>query len=282
MFKYILFFLIFFLQNNIYARELRVGYSNEAMQQFSAKDVTIATNLWLQQLVSDSNYTATFSFYNDKNLAKAAKEGRADYLSAYGIAYVKYFNLSELQDGFTGGSINRKDENLILVLKKWMSMQEFLHMQKPSIAYLDGNELATIYGKYLFLKNKNKTKVIFVPGRTNYKALLDLFFHKVDAAIIMSKTFRFASELNPQISQMLYIAQKTNLCAGNFGFFTKRVDPAFLKVITDIAMALNNTKKGKQVLDIFRTEAVITTKRNELKPIKELYDNYLKLKQKEK
>ena len=282
MFKLFIFVSLLLFTTNTYARHLTVGYSNEAMLQFSAKDVTIATNIWLQQLVEDSNNTATFSFYNDKGLAKAAKEGKAEYLSAYGIAYIKYFDLSKLQDGFTGGSKDRSDENLILVLQKGKTIEDLLAMEHPRIAYLAGNELATIYAKYLFLKNNKHTKITFSPKRTNYKALLDLFFHKVDATIIMKKTFRFAAELNPQIAHTLYVAQTTNYCAGNFGFFTGAVDSDFLHYIKGLAMNLNNTKKGKQVLDIFRTDAVIETKVSDLKPIENLYYDYLELQKKEK
>ena len=121
-----------------------------------------------------------------------------------------------------------------------------------------------------------------MPKRTNYKALLDLFFHKVDAAIIMKKTFRYAAELNPQIAHTLYIAQMTPYCAGNFGFFTKAVDPQFAHYIKNLGLNLNDTKKGKQVLDIFRADAVIETKISDLKPIEKLYHDYLKLQKKEK
>ena len=282
MFKFFILISLFLLSTNISANHLTVGYSNEAMQKFSAKDVAIATNVWLQQLVKDSNHTATFSFYTDKGLAKAAKEGKVKYLSAYGIAYVKYFDLSKLQDGFSGGSKNRSDENLILVLQKGKTIQDFLAMEHPRIAYLAGNELATIYAKYLFLKNNKYTKITFAPKRTNYKALLDLFFHKVDATIIMKKTFRYATELNPQIANALYIAQTTNYYAGNFGFFTQNVDPNFVHEIKSLGLNLNRTNKGKQILDMFRTDAVIETKLSDLKPIEKLYHDYLKLKKKEK
>ena len=265
----------------VYAKHLKVGYSNEAMQQYSAKDVTIATNVWLQQLVADSNNTATFSFYSDKGLAKAAKDGKADYLSAYGLAYVKYFDLSKLHDAFSGGSADRRDENLILVLPQGVTKKQFLRLQHPKIAMLRGNELAKLYTNYIFLKSKNHTKIKFDEQRTNYRALLNLFFHKADAAVVMKKTFAFASELNPQIAKSLYISEKTNLCDGNFGFFTSRVDPAFTKEIKALSLALNHTKRGKQVLDIFRAQAVIVTKVSQLKPIEDLYHNYLKLKKKE-
>jgi len=265
----------------VYAKHLEVGYSNEAMQQFSVKDVTIATNVWLQQLVRDSNHTATFSFYSDKSLAKAAKDGKADYLSAYGLAYVKYFDLSKLHDAFSGGSLDRRDENLILVLAQGVTKKQFLKLQHPKVAILMGNELAKLYTNYIFLKDKNYTKVKFDEQRTNYRALLNLFFHKVDAAVVIKKTFSFASELNPQVAKSLYIAKETNLCDGNFGFFTARVDSAFAKEIKGLSLALNHTKKGRQILDIFRTQAVIETKVSQLKPIEDLYHDYLKLKKKE-
>ena len=280
MFKLILSFIIMAISSSVYAKHLSVGYSNRAMRQFSAKDVTIATNIWLQQLVLNSHHTATFAFYSDKDLAKELDEGKIDYASAYGLAYIKYFDLLKLQAAFTGGSKNRTDENLVLILSRKMSKEKFIKLKKPSVSFLDGNELAQLYTRYIFLKSSNNTKITFLPKRTNYAALLDLFFGKVDAAVIVFKTFTYANELNPQISKVLYIAQKTNLCAGNFGFFSKRLEPSFQKEIKSLAMALNDTKRGKQILDMFRTNAVVEVKISDLQPIEKLYRDYQKLKDK--
>ena len=264
------------LSLSLYAQHLNVGYSNASLSHVSKKDTMISMKLWIDEIMIDNPYTASFTFYNNPTqMAADFNEEELDYAIAQALDFVKYFDKSKLTNAFSGGMRNRDDENLVIVVPFDADIESISKLENPIIAVQQNDNLAKIYIETKIFPAKN-IKLLKVKKRS--AAILKLFFKKADLAIVLKKTFDFSKELNPQMGKKLKILEYSNLPAGVFGYFRKDFDKKAKDDVTKMAFNLINTPRGKQMMVIFQTNALVKIKVEDLKPIEKLYKEYLELK----
>jgi len=201
---------------------------------------------------------------------------KIDFAITYGLEFVKYFDKSNLVDGFSGGTKNPTDENLIIVVHK-DSTKEYLQSLKKPIIAIKRNDISELYIKYMLLKDNTNKEIRFINTKKSNRALLKLFFKEADAAVVTQKTFNFANELNPQIGKKLKVIEHSNVPASSFGFFRKGFNEELRKKVLALGFAINDSTRGRQILTIFRNDRIVESKLNDITPIEELYKNYNKL-----
>lgn len=263
----------------LYSGHLNVAYGSIAMDQFSKKDTMISMNMWIDEILIDTNYTATFKIYDKSSeMAKDFNLGKIDLALNKPLEFVKYFDKSKMKYGFSGGMEDRNDDNFVLVMRHNESLKDLYSIKNPIVALRINENLPKIVVKYLFLKNTQNDNINFIETKKHSSALLKLFFKQVDAAVVSKKTFDFANELNPQISKKLKIVYHSKVSSGTFGYFREGFSNDLHKIITNLALKIVNSNRGEQLLMIFKTDRVIKTYVKDLKPVENLYKNYIKLK----
>ncbi len=271
--------ILFFYAITLYAIHMNIGYENSSMNEYSKKDIMISMEVWIEEMLIESNNTASFTFYdNSQKMADDFHNAKLDLVLGYGLDFIKYFDKSKLVDGFSGGMRDKELENMVVIIPKEISKEEFRTIKNPRIAIRNLEELPKLYVKYMILKNFHHSNITFVSSKKRKGALLKLFFGKADAAIVTLKTFNFAKELNPQIGKKLKIAHSTDITASSFGFFRKGFDIKTIQEVKKLALNIDKNERGKQVLSIFKSDTVSETTINQLAPIEELYLNYKRLK----
>jgi ABC-type phosphate/phosphonate transport system substrate-binding protein len=269
--------IILLFTTTIYAANLNIGYGSVYLNQFNKKDTMVALDLWIKEMLVNSNYTASFGFYDDSSkMADDFNNGRIDYVITYGLEFVKHFDKSKLVNGFSGGVKNPADENLIIVVHKDSTKEYLQSLKKPTIA-LRENDVSKLYINYILLKDDRDKDIRFIKTKKNNRALLKLFFKKADAAVVTQKTFNFANELNPQIGNKLKVIARSNIPASSFGFFRKGFNEDLRKKILKLGFAINNSPRGKQILTMFHEDSIVESKVEDIIPIQELYNNYNQL-----
>ena len=273
--------LLFLLSISLQANNVYFGYGSDTMSQYNKKDTMIALEVWIKEIMKDEEENVLFSFYdNSQKMAEDLKSGKLDIVITFGLEFVKYFEKTELVNGFTGGMNNRALENLILVVPSSSSAENLLGLKKPLIALQKDEAVSKLYSKYYFLKHTQEEKVKFLNVSKRQEALLKVFFHNADAAVVTEKTFNFAKELNPQIGKNLKIIEHTDIPAGSFGFFRKGVDMELRQRIIEKALIITKSNRGRQIMDVFQTDQVVETSLSDLVPIERLYNDYRSLKTK--
>lgn len=273
--------LILIYSLSLYGSHFNIGYGSEAMDQYSKKDTMIAMEIWIKEIMQNSEDTIHFHYFDDsQKMADAIKLKKIDLVITYGLDFVKYFKKSDLDDAFTGGMSDRELEYLMLVTHKSSSKEKFLALRNPRIAVQVSEEISKLYAEYYFLKHKGKKNITFLNVIKRQEGLLKVFFKNADAALVTQKTLNFAKELNPQMGQNIIILEKTNIPAGSFGFFRKGIDLQSRRQLIDMALNVPSTNRGRQVLDIFQTGTVVETHLEELIPIEKFYNEYKILKNK--
>ena len=251
-------------------QRFNVAYMTNSMSNYSKKDLKIAMNIWLKDISKKAGYDANMFFYDDPNDAVIdLKNNKIDYVSAFPLVFVKYFDLSLLDNAFSGGPENMK--NTIFVILSNIKINKFKDLNNPKIGIQVNDEIMHMYIKLKL--NNNNINIKEYSKRS--KIVLDLFFNKIDLAIVPLRNFILAKELNPQISRKVKILERTNINATNFSFYRKSLHKDIQKDIYKEAKKIYSSKKGKQMMLIYKADKIIETKLKDLKPVKELYDKYI-------
>ena len=261
---------------NLHAGHMNIGYSSISMKHISKKDMIISMQVWVDEMIATSTHTASFKFYDDINkISDDFNSDKLDYVIAYGLEFVKYFDKSKLVDGFSGGMQKRSDENLIAVISNNTTLEKIKEIKKPTVAIQKGDDISELYTQNKILKNK---RIIFLETDKRNDALLKLFFNKADMAIVLKKTYDFAKELNPQIGKRLKVVDYSDIPAGSFGYFRKGFDPKLRDEIKELAFKLTKDERGKQIFILFQTDALVEIGVKDLEPIEKLYKKSIQLK----
>ena len=267
---------LFLLTLSLYASDIKIGYSVESMSDVNKKDLKISMVLWIKEIVSQTEYSADYIDYdNSLQMAKDFNAGKLDLVIDFGINFIKNYEVENLVDGFRGGMKNGLKENICIVLKKESSLKDFAKIKKPIIALKDIEEIFKIYALVTLLPNNQK--YTFLETKKRSGALLKLFFNRADAAIVAKKTFNFAKELNPQIGKKLKVVDVSDAKSGAFGYFHKEFDGEKREVMINIALDLDKSIRGKQLISLFQIDRVERSRVTDLDNIKKLYKKYANL-----
>ena len=251
-------------------QRFNVAYMTNSMSNYSKKDLKISMNIWLKEISKEAGYDANMFFYdNPKDAVIDLKNNKIDYISAFPLVFVKYFNETLLTDAFSGGPKNIK--NTIFVILSHTNINKLKDLKNPKIGIQIYDEIMYMYIK---LKLNNNTPNIKGYSKRS-KIVLDLFFNKIDIAIVPLRNFLLAKELNPQIYKKVKILEETNINATNFAFYRKSLNKSIQKKIFKEAKKMFSSKKGKQMMLIYKADKIIKTKLDNLKPVKELYNKYI-------
>lgn len=279
MVKYI--FLLLF-SAHLYSAHINVAIGNSVFDESTKLDAKVSMQIWIQSILEDTEHTASFTFYDTPlKMVKAFNLGKIDMVLAKPFDFVKYFDKSEIKQGFSVSMKNKIEDDFVIVTRQNQSLED-IYTAKPIIALPENEEISKILVKYMFLKKGKKQKINFLETTKHNTALLKLFFKKADAAVVSKKAFDFANELNPQIGKKLKIVYQSNISSETFSYFRKDFDKDAHEKILELAINLKKTNKTKQILMILKTENIIKNNIEDLKPIEELYHNYIKLKEAKK
>jgi ABC-type phosphate/phosphonate transport system substrate-binding protein len=250
-----------------------VAYMADSMSNYSKKDLKITMDIWLQELSKNEGYDAHMFIYDDpKEAVKDLEAGKIDYISAFPLVFVKYFDLSKLDDGFSGVLQNHKMNDFVVLVRNEERIKSWRDIKNPRVGIQKNDEIMHLYAKY-------KTNNLELPVRgytKRSKTILDLFFNKLDVALVPLRNFALAKELNPQIRQKIKILEVTKLNATNLGFFRKTLDEEMKEMVYNTAKRIFVLEKGKQMMMIFKVDKLSKTKLSDLNSTQEFYKKYQK------
>ena len=107
--------------------------------------------------------------------------------------------------------------------------------------------------------------------KRNSQTIHKVFFGQADAALVSISALHAANELNPQIRQSLRILEEWKVSSLSYGLMSARTDKALRDRIVKSAMQATTTVRGKQLLELFKTDFMDRVDVQELKPYWDLY-----------
>lgn len=272
-----------FVASAISSEIFRFGYDIEQFARYNKKDVQLTISVWLDEIASGSEYDIEPIAYDDpKKMASDLEAGKVDLVTTSSLNFVKYFDKATLADGFSGGDYDADGHRLLLVVKEDGPIRQWKGFERAKVLVLEGSDISELYLDLSLLHHGVFDHVEWIKTKNYQQALLKLFFGKADAAIVTQKALGFASEMNPQMRQRLKVFDQSTLTDVMPSYFRKTVSETMRKDITDAAMQVTSTVRGRQVMAIFRADSIIKIPLSTLLPVEEAYDTYLRSIKKEK
>lgn len=275
--------LTFVFITGVYADVFRFGFDVEQFGRYNKKDTSLAVAIWLEEIASGSGYIIKAIPYEDvESLAQDFKQKRLDFVTTSALKFVKFFDKAMLEDGFSGGDSDSASHRLVLVVGADRDETQWRWLSEANVLGVQASDLSHLYLDILLLEHKLPDEVTWIPADNYQQALLRLFFAKADAAIVTQKAFDLAVEMNPQMRQRLKVFDTSTLNDLTPSYFRKGTDPQMLKDVTENAFAIAKTVRGKQLLEVFRTDSLIKVSVDRLLPIEKAYKRYISSTHKEK
>ena len=263
----------------INAKELKrfnVGYLQNSMTNYSKKDLKITMDIWIKSVTQESGYDTKMFFY--KNPKKAAADlytSKIDFITGFPVEFVKYFDTSKLVEGFSGGYKDHKQNKFVILSRKMNPAKSVGELKNVKVGIQQNDTIMNLYTKL-----KMPTAKI-VEYKKRSKIVLDLFFKKLDVAIVSLHNFQLAKELNPQIAQQIKIFKQTKYLSNGVAFFRKDFSKKERNKIFQKGLGIFKTGRGKQMMVIYKMETLVHTPVSLLENAQKLYSVYIKQQKKE-
>jgi hypothetical protein len=256
----------------------RLGMYMPIARDLSRLDTRTALEVWAEELTSRFQVPTHISFYDDVNeLRRDFDAGKVNLVVADAMTFVRHFKEDELADGFTAKL--QADASLQLLAKPGIGKPE---LAGRKIAVIEGDEISNTYLETLCLRQYGRdcASVIgaIVPVANTHRAVTRLFFNQVDFALVNRHGMETAKEMNPQLGKAGEIVDQLYYETYYFGFFSQKVSPSFRRFALRTIPEVHLNPRGKQLLDVFKTDRMAFAEPAMLKPFYALERDYRALK----
>lgn len=257
---------------------IAIGFYMPLIRDVPRKDVEVTLRFWVEELTKSFNLTYRPVLLYDRmdDLKRDMQADRINSMVASSMAVAQHFSDAELAGGFSG--VKSTPEHLLLVVRRAAGIRTLPDLAGKRVLMLDQDELSEVYLKTLLMKaalSPGGLAAIKKEKRSNSLGL-QLFFNQGDAALINRNAFEIARTVNPQIGERLEVldAHTFEARASGTGLFSARVSPEHRDFITQAALKIGTTARGRQLLEIYQADAMVRTEASDLTPYRELLDAY--------
>jgi hypothetical protein len=253
-----------------------MGFYLPGIRDANPGDVKVTLQLWADEIGGAHRIQATAYTYDDMAaLARDAKDGHINMVIAPGMEIAEHFAPEELSIGFSGrhqGTL----EGLALVARA-DGPRRFSELRGKKVARLGNDRLAKIYleteCRRAYAKPCADLFQIAEEKRDGL-AIHKVFFGQVDAALVSLSALHAAGELNPQVRQRLSVLFDWPVVSLSFGMLPANVAPALRERILRATMQVKDTARGRQILELFRTDYMSRVVADDLQPFWRLHREY--------
>ena len=259
-----------------------IGFYMPVIRDVPRKDVEVSLRFWIEELANSINLTyKPVRFYDDlAELKQDMKAGTINFLVASSMGVVQHFSNEELADGFSGAKLS--PDHLLFIVRRAAAIQRPSDLANKRFALLDRDELSEAYFETLLMKGKlDPGRLAAIKKEKRSSALVhQLFFNQGDAALINRNAYEAALALNPQIGERVQVLDEFSFKGQSptVGLFSSRVAPEHREIITQAAMKIDKTARGRQVMEIYQTDSMVVSKVSDLGPYRELMVTHRTLK----
>ena len=253
---------------------LNMGFYLPGIRDANLADVHITLQLWADEVGKAHGIAATAYTYTDMAaLYRDSMGGKINLIVAPGMEIAETFTPEELAPGFVGKH-HGTGEGLALIVRASDGIRQFGDLRGKKVLHLSNDRLSSV-----FLENQCRqhtgvacTDLFQVnEEKRNSQTIHKVFFGQADAALVSISALHAANELNPQIRQSLRILEEWKVSSLSYGLMSARTDKALRDRIVKSAMQATTTVRGKQLLELFKTDFMDRVDVQELKPYWDLY-----------
>jgi ABC-type phosphate/phosphonate transport system substrate-binding protein len=276
-------FAIFFSSSSVtLAAESSIShfvYLQDGIDDSQSAEKQIAIKVWNEWVAQNGDFNiSTHSAATMPDFFKLIKNQKIDYALMDGSNFVRYYNkLKPILSGEAWG-VQRSDkayEEYVLLTRKGGNVTEINELKGTTLSLYPDYGLLRMYLDKLIM-NVSHTSLgnffnIIREVQTESQAILDVFFGYSDVCLVSKHVLDAAVELNPAIRDKVKIIHRSG---------EKYVPVIYIAFnnVSDIEQSrfnkamnkLNNTTRGKQLLNLFGIQAIKKINQEKLYPMLEL------------
>jgi len=257
-----------------------IGFHTAVIRDLPRKDVEVSLRFWIEELARSLalKYQPVQMYDDLAEMKRDMASGKLNFLVSTSMGAAQHFAPEELADGFAG--YKTEPDHLLLVVRREAGIRGPGDLAGKRIALMEGDELSDIYLETLLLKAWGKPDWNRLGPMTrelrSSKLAHRLFFDQADAALIYRNGFEAALALNPQLGKRLLVLDDYSfkIRSPHIGLFSARMRPEHREAITQATLKLNDTARGRQVLQIYLADNMVRTPVKDLLPFRELLETH--------
>ncbi len=263
----------------------RYGYHLRAMQNIPIKDAEAAIKVWVDELSHEDSLKSKVHLYKDLDpLIKDFQKGELDLISIDPLDYLVSMQEIEAELAFNPVKYGKKTNKYLLLVRSDSSFADITDLRGKKLVVLKGTHAGLLFLNTLLLRHKQEEtdKFFFAIDEKNkvLKVVLSVFFGKADACIVPEGAFKTMAELNPQVGKQLRIINSSEELIWGISLFHKDINEKLKEKIKKITYSLKERIRGEQILMLFKIEDIVQLEESSLDTLKNLHNEYEKLKAK--
>ncbi|MCU7812492.1 MAG: phosphate/phosphite/phosphonate ABC transporter substrate-binding protein [Candidatus Thiodiazotropha sp. (ex Notomyrtea botanica)] len=258
------------------------GGSAESIYDTSITDAEIVFTLVFNEVIKNSNERFKLKIVaTDQDLATNLISGQLDAIFTNTLHYLK---LEEFLNPTACYVVQHGPElksHYYLLVRRDSGIEHLSQLKNKKISIPYGHAVGQRFLDVELLKDNLPVSEIFFSDirktRESNSSVINLFFGKVDAALITDFSFKVASELNPQIEKELSVIERSGpfvyqIVALRHDFPQSRVNK-----IEPHVLNINKSPRLVELFKTFRMNSLQKADSETLKEVRSLNQKYLEL-----
>ncbi len=263
--------------------QIRIGYSSSFFLGVDKRDVEVALDLWIRELVKLTPIKAApvaIIFDNLEKMAEAIRDKEVDFVAMPFLDYLKIRQAVDLEPVLMGTKNGTIGEEYALIVHRsapWTEVKQ-LRGEKLLVQEVSGASATSLLWLDTMLLHQGLpvSATFFYPLNLVNKpsqAILPIFFKQADACLVPLWAYDTMVELNPQVgSETKIIARSPTLPRG--ALFMRKGISAPKQTVIESALKVGGTAKSKQLMTLFNSENLVRFQPKYLESITALYKDY--------
>lgn len=261
-------------------KPLEMGFYLPAVREANPADLKTSLGIWTEELGRPFGVRVRARLYQDIEAMRRDVDAQAlDFVNAGGMEIAELFGPDVFLQGYArrppGGGAG-----LVLLVNKTANVRAFADLRGKRIARPSQDRLTETYLESQCLRVwavPCQGALTQIEEKREISALHKVFFGQADAALVSVETLNLARELNPQIDSRVVVLQEWRSQGLVFGMLLPHADPAYRSLILRSIDAALKSVRGRQMMELFKTEQLDPVDGEALKPFRALAREYHEL-----
>lgn len=267
-------------RNSQARKVLRIAYSADSFHDVDLTDARMAMDVWANELGRSLNIpldSKSHIYQSLQEIETAVRNKEVDFLVLPSLDYLALSKKVDLEPVLIGKRANSITDQYILLVHQnapFHSIPQLagktinMHFSHPdnSIPYLWLQKLLSEEGLPkidIFFQSISK-------AANASKAVIPVFFRRIDACVVNIHAFNVMRELNPQLERELKVIATSPPFLRDVTCFRRDCDEDMKQQIQYIAEHLHETERGNQLLLLFKLDAIVPYSDEHLESVKQL------------
>ncbi|MES9860338.1 MAG: PhnD/SsuA/transferrin family substrate-binding protein [Candidatus Thiodiazotropha sp. LLP2] len=235
---------------------IQVGGSVGSLNDRSITDAEIAFQVIFNELLSEVNESFNLKIYeNQSKLFSKFKHGEIDAILTNSLNFIELHNLIHPTARYSVQFGDELKQNYLVLVRRSDNLTKLKQLREKVLSLGESHQVGKLFLDVELLQlglpiSDHFFKDIHRVNGDN-TSIIDLYFGKIDAAVVPKYNFEIAQSLNPQIKNKLQILTESepmiHQAVGlRYNFSQKRINNFEPSILTDMP-----NKRLRHVLDTF-------------------------------